>query len=123
MFYIPAPALRYAQKCLARDGYDPSPIDGDLGLRTAGGLDQLLDDWVDDLGNVHRGDILSGSRKRKLTAVIQLLARDADIESGPIDGLWGSQTDYVWSVLEHIDLHNEPPGNWRDADPLLNPNG
>lgn len=123
MFYIPVPAVRYVQKCLARDGYDPGPTDGDLGPRTERALDRLLDDRADDLGDAHRGDILSGSRKRKLTAYIQLLARDADIESGPIDGLWGSQTDYAWGSLEHIDLHDEPPGNWRDAQPLPNPNG
>lgn len=123
MYHIPTAAIRLAQRRLQENGYEPGPVDGDLGPRTEAGLDRMLDDRGSDLKAKYREDIVSGSRKRKLTAYVQLLARDADVEVGPVDGLWGPQTNYAYDTLQHIDDYGEPPVQWRDSREIPNPNG
>jgi len=123
MHHIPAAAIRLAQRRLQEEGYEPGPIDGILGPQVEAGLDRMLDDRASELRAKDRDDILSGSRKRKLTAYIQLLARDADVEVGPVDGLWGPQTSYAYETLQHIADYGEPPEQWRDSRTVPNPHG
>lgn len=123
MFYIPVAAVRLAQKYLSNQGYDPGPVDGDLGPKTEAGLDRMLDDRAGDLHASHRKAIVNGSRKRKLAAYIQLLAHDEDIEAGPTDGLWGSQTNHAFEELKHLDDHGQRAPKWRDSIDVPNPNG
>mgnify|MGYP006286993607 FL=1 len=122
MHYVPVSAIRLAQRRLQASGYDPGPVDGALGAQTEDGLDRMLDDRASELNAEYRADVVSGSRKRKLTAYIQLLARDADVDVGPVDGLWGSQTNYAYDTLQHIEDYGEPPEQWRDAPAVSNPN-
>lgn len=123
MYYIPVAAIRLAQRHLATDGYRPGEIDGDLGPNTEAALDRMLADRATDLDPDARTDIRDGSRKRKLTACIQLLADDAGIDAGPIDGLWGPQTDYAFGALQHVDEYDTPPPDWRNGTEVPNPNG
>lgn len=122
MYNIPAPAIRLAQRRLHEQGYDPGSVDGALGPETEEGLDQMLSERASDLKAKYREDVVSGSRKRKLTAYIQLLARDAGVEVGPVDGLWGPQTDYAFDALQHLDEYDQPPPQWRDPQEIPNPN-
>jgi len=123
MFYIPVAAIRLAQRHLEDNGYRPGAVDGSLGPRTEAALDRMLDDRADELKPEAATQIRSGSRKRKLTAYIQLLADDAGISTGPIDGLWGPQTDYAFGALEHVEKHGEAPADWRRSPEVPNPHG
>jgi hypothetical protein len=122
--HVPVNAVRIAQRRLRDRGFDPGPVDGRLGPRTEIALDRALAARRGDLSPRHAGDVLGGSRRRKLTAWVQLLAADAGIDGGPADGWWGPQTDFAFGVLEHLEEHGEPPHPWRDfAGPAANPNG
>lgn len=122
MHYIPVAAVRLAQRRLRDNDYEPGPVDGDLGPLTEAGLDRMLEDRGAELSSAHGEDIISGSRNRKLAAYIQLLAHDAGIDAGPVDGLWGPQTDYAFNALHHLDEYGEPPDDWRDTPEIANPN-
>lgn len=122
--YIPVNAIRIAQRHLQRDGFDPGPIDGQLGPKTERALDLALEARRADLAEEHAEGILGRSRPRKVTAYLQLLARDADIDSGTIDGFWGPQTAFAFGELEHFEEFGVLPHPWRDFDgPPANPNG
>lgn len=121
--HIPVNAVRIAQRRLKSGGFDPGPVDGQLGPRTEAALDRALRARRDDLSPPHADGILGRSRRRKVTAYIQLLAADAGIESGTVDGFWGPQTDYAFGELEHFEEHGELPHPWRDFEgPVANPN-
>lgn len=121
--HIPVNAVRIAQRHLRDGGFDPGPIDGQLGPGTEAALDRALAARRDDLPPQHADGILGRSRRRKVTAYIQLLAGDAGIEAGTIDGFWGPQTDFAFGELEHFEEHGELPHPWRDfTGPEANPN-
>jgi hypothetical protein len=122
--HIPVNAIRIAQRHLRDGGFDPGPVDGQLGPRTEAALDRALAARRNDLAPQHADGILGRSRRRKVTAYIQLLASDAGIESGAVDGFWGPQTDFAFGVLEHLEELGELPHPWRDfTGPEANPNG
>jgi hypothetical protein len=122
--HIPVNAIRIAQRHLRDGGFDPGPLDGQLGPQTEAALGLALAARRGELAPAHAGAILGGSRRRKVTAYVQLLARDAGIESGPVDGFWGPQTDFAFGELEHLEQFGELPHPWRDfPGPAANPNG
>lgn len=122
--YIPVSAIRVAQRHLQEEGFDPGPVDGRLGLRTEAALDRALEARRSGLDPDHAEAILGRSRRRKVTAWIQLLARDAGVDAGPVDGFWGPQTDFAFSALEHLEEHGQLPHPWRDFEgPEADPNG
>lgn len=122
--HIPVSAVRIAQRRLQGGGFDPGPVDGQLGPSTDAALVRALTARRGDLAPEHADAILAGSRDRKLTAYVQLLARDTGAETGAIDGFWGPQTDFAFGVLEHVDEFGELPHPWRDFQgPAANPNG
>jgi hypothetical protein len=122
--HIPVNAVRIAQRHLRDSGFDPGPVDGQLGPLTEAALDQALAARRDDLSPQHAEGILGRSRRRKITAYIQLLARDTGIDAGAIDGFWGPQTDFAFGVLEYFEAFGELPHPWRDFEgPAANPNG
>lgn len=122
--HIPVNAVRIAQRHLQDDGFDPGPVDGQLGPHTDAALVRALTARRGDLAPQHADAILEGSRNRKVTAYVQLLARDAGSDAGTIDGFWGPQTDFAFGVLEHVEEFGEPPHPWRDfTGPAANPNG
>lgn len=123
MYMIPARAIRLAQRNLKDGGFDPGSVDGALGPKTGEVLGRALETRRDDVSAEHVEAILGRSRRRKATAYIQLLAKDAHVEVGTVDGLWGPQTDYAFEQLEHLEEHGELPHPWRDFDgPEANPN-
>ncbi|MEM6646556.1 MAG: M15 family peptidase [Bacteroidota bacterium] len=119
--YIPVSAIRIAQKRLGFQGRD---VDGDLGPLTEAALDRELPLRIAALAPRAVSDgILTGSRKRKLIAFIQMLATELGVNAGPIDGYWGPQTDHAFDVLEYHDTYGTLPAPWRDVTPdPRNPN-
>lgn len=119
---IPTNAIRIVQQKLGQEGFDPGPADGYLGAKTEQALDAFLSQHRDELASAYVDDILGRSRKRKLTAFIQLLAHGSGIEVGLIDGFWGPQTDYAFDELEYQLEFGEQAHAWRDySGPDNNP--
>jgi len=92
-------------------GIDAGPVDGILGPRTMGALNQIEKippQWSND---------------RKAIAFIQLIAQKKGIESGKIDGYWGPQTDFAFDSLEQIVMEKKEPVIWRPEEgQVQNPN-
>ena len=123
IMHLPVAAVRIAQRHLEAAGFAPGPADGILGPRTEAALDRALAARRDDIAPGDVAGVLAGSRRRKLTAYVQLLACDAGIDSGPIDGYWGPQTDFAFGELEYFERFGRLPLPWRDVDgPEGNPN-
>ncbi|MBN1141788.1 MAG: M15 family peptidase [Deltaproteobacteria bacterium] len=105
-------AIRMIQAQLKVQGFDPGAEDGVLGPKTRAAIDRvekLPEDW---------------SMSRKAVGFIQLLAMDNGIDTGPLDGYWGHQTEYAFQCLERKLEFNEEPPLWRPEDLLdLNPHG
>ena len=121
--HIPVNAIRIAQRHLKSSGFKPGKIDGDLGPKTEKALDRVLKARRDELHPNHTDAIRNGSRRRKFTAYIQLLATDVGIDAGAIDGFWGPQTDFVFGEIEHLEEHGERRDPFRDLPPAdSNPN-
>ncbi|MEO1087703.1 MAG: M15 family metallopeptidase, partial [Acidobacteriota bacterium] len=78
-----------------------------------------------DLHPDHRQSILtSESRRRKVSAFIQLLAADRGLDVGAVDGFWGPRTDFAFFQLDHLERHGTLPDPFRDIVPLdVNPHG
>lgn len=109
---IPSQAVRLAQRRL---GFTGTNVDGRLGPGTEKRLDVVLVARKGDLPPRYRDAILAGPRTRKITAYIQLLARDAGIFVGSVDGVWGPQTAFAYDSLAHLERHGAPPTPWRDT--------
>ncbi|GAB5378457.1 MAG: M15 family metallopeptidase [Acuticoccus sp.] len=70
-------------------------IDGHLGEKTYAAVKQGLG----RLGQPAPADAASWSDRRRTVAFLQMYAEAEGIDPGPIDGLWGPQTDYAVSAL------------------------
>ena len=51
-----------------------------------------------------------------MTAFLQLEAKDAGIQSGTIDGLWGHVTSDAVEALEDFDTYGKLPAPWRESE-------
>jgi hypothetical protein len=105
--------VRLIQESLREAGLDPGPTDGLLGPRTHGAVGKALQGRAADLPEAW-GD---WSNRRRCIAWLQLIARDAGLDPGPIDGLWGPRTDVAADGLLHQAAHGTPPPPWRDLEP------
>ncbi|MEM8994011.1 MAG: M15 family metallopeptidase [Acidobacteriota bacterium] len=121
MYHIPAAAIRLAQKHL---GFGEADIDAALDAGVEAALEQALAHRRDDLHPDHRQSILtSTSRRRKVSAFIQLLCGDRGIDAGVVDGYWGPRTDYAFYQLDFFERHGRLPDPFRDVEPVdVNPN-
>ncbi len=116
--HIPVEAIRILQREL---GFRGAAVDGVAGKQTERKLDTWLGNRKADLAAPHAAPILAGSRRRKVTAAIQLLAKARGIDAGTIDGYWGPQTDFACDSLIHVETDGSKPPVWRD-DPAPPPN-
>ena len=64
--------------------------------------------------------ILGGSYNTLLTAFIQLTATLQQVDAGPVDGIWGPQTQYAFELLQHRENYGDWPSLWRDWVPPAN---
>jgi hypothetical protein len=102
--------IKLAQKELKKKGKYHGEIDGRInaGVKSAlGTIPQLKPHW---------------RYKQKLIGFIQLLCIENNIDTGDLDGLWGTRTAYAYEVLKQYLETGVMPGNWRDIEPLdVNP--
>jgi len=109
--------LRFLQQRLATLGHDPGPVDGLRGPRT----DAAIRTALARLGPLPKGWQVWPPRRRAV-ACLQAMARAENIDPGPIDGLWGPQTDYAVTALITRAQGGRLP-DWRDLNPgRANPN-
>lgn len=95
--------IRFIQKTLHRDGFDPGPVDGLYGDKTE---QALIAFGVDP----------DYPKKRKIAQYIQTLAEKQDVEFGVADGYWGPQTAYAFDQLYELLELNRQPRIWRPED-------
>lgn len=111
--------IRLLQQSLVTEGFRPGPVDGALGDKTYAAVEKALKKRSGILPAAY----LEWKPRRKAVAYLQILCKERDIEVGPVDGLWGPQTDYAVGVLSHLLEYGVLPRPWRDDTPLdANPN-
>jgi hypothetical protein len=116
---IPAKAHTFAQTVFSLTVAEH----GRMALNLQEFIKQELNKNQGKLSPDHANAILSGNANRQLTAWLQLLATDAGLDSGLIDGFWGPQTDFAFNSLLFLHENGALPPFWRDYVPLnLNPN-
>jgi hypothetical protein len=121
---VPDSAIGLAQKHLVKSGIGTIDSPGSLDPQTVSLLSTVLTERKNDLDSKYRGKILDGDGNRKLTAYVQLLAKDHDFDTGIVDGLWGPSTQSAYEDLVYFDTHGTRPPAWRDETPSgANPNG
>lgn len=113
--------VRLLQALLNEAGLDAGVEDGLRGPRTdaavVAGLRQagteLPQAWAD------------WTSRRRAVLYLQYRCAAAGLEVGPLDGLWGPQTEYAGEQLLHQREHGEPEPPWRDPVPAqaANPHG
>ncbi|MFV0437900.1 MAG: M15 family peptidase [Desulfopila sp.] len=112
-------AVRLLQNSLIGEGFAPGEVDGKLGSATYAAVTEALLAHREKLP----GDWQEWSGARQSIAYIQVLCANRAIETGPIDGYWGPQTDSAYRSLAHLIRYGQLPRPWRDFDqPPVNPN-
>ncbi len=111
--------VKTVQSLLKKECSNIGKIDGHAGKKTKVCLDKAL--------KKRKKKVPSGwkdwPKTRKMTAYIQLVSAEKDIDSGVIDGYWGQITDYAYESLVYLMKHGKKPPLWRDDTPLdKNPN-
>lgn len=109
-------AIVLGEKLLTKRTGMPSQHPGTLDPQTTQLLLQVLKERKRDLNSRYANAILTGDGRRKMTAFLQLEAKDVGIESGVIDGLWGHVTSDAVEALIHFDTYGKLPEPWREAD-------
>lgn len=108
--------VRLLQALLNEAGFPAGAVDGLRGPRTnaavRAGLDaatrapsgpELPEGWG------------AWSARRQAVLYLQVRCAEAALAVGPLDGLWGPQTEYATEQLAHLREHGEPEPPWRDA--------
>lgn len=112
-------AIRTLQQFLQKHDTYNGRIDGLRGPKTRAAVEASLATLADELPK----GADAWSDRRRAIACLQLACRRHKIEVGPIDGLWGPQTEYATEVLAHLQATGKKPAPWRDQQPLdANPN-
>ncbi|MBP6389728.1 MAG: hypothetical protein KA175_02760 [Flavobacteriales bacterium] len=106
-----ADSRRFAQHALKRKRMYTGPIDG------------LLNPSFTAVVKRYPGLPTAWPVERKVVGLIQLLATEAGIDAGAIDGRWGPQTQFGYDSLVALRLYGVPTEPWRPEDRLdVNPN-
>jgi len=110
--------IRFIQSELNQSGYACGNADGICGPRTLEQLNHALAAFAmrPAQPNGLPADWERWSKRRKLTAYIQALASQEQIEPGAIDGYWGPQTDFAYETLSFLREHGRLPDPWRDVE-------
>ena len=104
--------IKVVQRFLQDKGLYAGAIDGIAGPVTMEGLARV------------EGLNRQWSKNRRLTGFIQITAKEHDIETGPVDGLWGPRTDAAFEQLSHLVEHGKLQETWRpDEIVVSNPHG
>jgi len=126
-------SVKLLQQRLADAGLYAGRVDGRRGPATAAAVAAALaaragglaGELAGGLAGELPGDWPRWPDRRKAVACLQLFCREAGIDAGPIDGWWGSQTDFAVGALRVLAATGAPPPAWRDAEgrPRVDPNG
>lgn len=116
---LTADIVRLIQKKIGFTGKD---VDGRMGPGTDKALMQFIKERKDNIEDKFVSPILHGSRKRKATALGQLVCQEHEIDAGPIDGLLGTQSTHAFEELLFKIKHGRTPHPWRDYNDIPNPN-
>jgi hypothetical protein len=103
--------IRIVQKFLQQKGLYNGTVDGIAGPVTMAGLAR-----VEGLNPLW-------PKTRQLTGFIQIVAREHEIDAGPVDGLWGPQTEAAFNQLVYLEKHGSLQPSWRPDEIIIqNPN-
>lgn len=103
--------IKIAQRYLNLKNLNAGAVDGVPGNKTYAALNNLP------------GLTKSWPPERKIVGAVQLFAKEEGLDPGPIDGLWGAQTQTAYDELRHILLYGQAPEPWRPEDRTpVNPN-
>lgn len=113
--------IRLLQNCLKDAGLYDSAVDGKPGSKTDESVSRALANRMSKLPINWR----DWPDRRKRVACFQLMAAEAGLEVGAIDGFWGPQTAFAAEGMASIQRTGALPNNWRDTNirPLANPHG
>lgn len=115
-----ATAIRELQAALAATGAQGVSVTGRRDDETDAAVGTMLAGRAGELPP-DRGD---WSAARRAIAALQLICRDAGFDPGPIDGLWGTLTDFAFESLATMRATGAPPPLFRDEEPAnFNPHG
>ncbi|WP_154857923.1 M15 family metallopeptidase [Cyclobacterium xiamenense] len=96
--------IMVVQHLLAEKGLYRGAIDGILGDNTLAALHQI------------EGMDPRMPNTRKIATMIQLGAKEKGIDGGPVDGLWGTQTQFGFEELAFIFQHGRRRTTWRPEE-------
>jgi len=102
--------LRTLQQALAADGHYSGPINGKRDADTEAAVNAVIAARSNELTT----DPQSWSARRRSIACLQLACKDREVPVGPIDGLWGPQTEYGYDELVTVLETGVRPPAWRD---------
>jgi len=103
--------IKTVQQLLKEKGLYNGALDGIIGPKTMAGLSKVKE--VDS----------SLPKTRQITMFIQISANERDIDAGPVDGLWGQQTNAAYEMLIYYLEHGTLPPSWRPEErEISNPN-
>ena len=118
MIHLTADVVRLIQQKLGFTGND---VDGKMGSGTERALEKFIKDRKEKVSENHFDAIIDGGRKRKATALGQLVCQEFDIDAGPVDGLLGTQSNHAFQELLFRVKYGRMPHSWRDHE-IPNPN-
>ncbi len=112
-------AIQIVQKYLKSKGLFAANPDGVSGPITEAAVINGLRARMSELPP----DAMNFSPQRRMTLMLQLIAKEKGIEVQPIDGFWGPVTQNAYDSLVHLEDNGTLPPNWRDEEPSdANPN-
>ena len=109
---ISARVVRFVQEELKKKGLLAARPNGRLGPKTERALRKALARRKRELPE----DWESWPRTRIFTAYVQVRCRDEDVDPGPVDGYWGTQTEHAVDVIRHRLQHQLDAPPFRDSD-------
>lgn len=107
--------IRVIQKKLSEDKLYLAEIDGKRGAKTDTAINAALAKRVQDLPDGWE----EWPATRKAVAFLQLLCKDNDIDSGPIDGFYGPQTENASDILRYFLTTGTRPRAFGDIIPII----
>ncbi len=109
---------RLLQELLNEAGFATGAVDGQRGPRTNTAVMAALQ----AAGETVPSGWQYWSARRRAVLYLQYRCRQAELEVGPLDGLWGPQTEFATEQLLHLQRHGVPETPWRDQPvPSANP--
>jgi len=109
--------IRSINQLLTAAGYYNGDLN-DMGPKSVAAVNKILDRRANELAVGSR----KWSQARRAVAAAQLILKYAGFEEvGPIDGLYGPDTEYALSLWEATQANGRRPSSWRDNEEAAQP--